>query len=143
MPSCREISLDLSDTWLNCKPTTTTIRFSCYTHTVNGHWTAPKKNTDEKCCNSSLLQGQLPDSPYQYQLLGLNLLCLLSQVCKSLLHLNLITCKSGFCHRTAWQNSTQSWRGCPRRRFRKMFTSNTLSASSNTSWRAAIIRYFC
>merc|ERR1712020_66159 len=24
-------------------------------------------------------QGQLPDSPYQYQLLGLNLLCLLSQ----------------------------------------------------------------
>lgn len=28
----------------------------------------------------ALLQGLLPDSPFQYQLLGLNLLCLLSQV---------------------------------------------------------------
>ena len=34
-----------------------------------------------------MLQGLLPDSPFQYQLLGLNLLCLLSQVLTQYIHL--------------------------------------------------------
>ena len=84
-----------------------------------------------------MLQGLLPDSPFQYQLLGLNLLCLLSQVLNSL-----YPTMTTFSIRTAWQNSTQSWRGCPPRRCRTTCTSSTQSALSSTSWRVAITRCY-
>ena len=85
-----------------------------------------------------MLQGLLPDSPFQYQLLGLNLLCLLSQV----LHSVYSSTVADFSLRTAWQNFTRSWRGCRPRRCRTMSTSSTRSASSSTSWRAAITRWY-
>ena len=42
------------------------------------------KRNQTNIMSLTLLQGHLPDSPFQYQLLGLNLLCLLSQVLNSL-----------------------------------------------------------